>query len=95
MAHVSPWVIGAVAGGALLLLYVWQMTLLSTMSYERGALERHSADLQERLAAVRVAVLDQQSLTRVEERVREMQFVPETNAQYVTQAELARTLSRR
>ena len=84
-----------IAFGALLLTYVWQMTLLSTAGYERGALEKSRAALEERLSAMRVETLDQQALTRVEERVRERQFVPDVAVQYVSAAELARTLSKR
>lgn len=94
-AHISPWVIGVVALAALILSYVWQVTLLATSGYERGSLERTRSALQEKISSLRVATVDEQALARVEERVREMQFVADEEPQYVTAAELARTLSRR
>lgn len=94
-AHISPWVVGIFFTAALVLSYVWQVTLLATSGYERGSLERTRVALHDTISSLSVATVDEQALARVEERVREMQFVADEAPQYVTAAELARTLTRR
>ena len=94
-AQLSPWVLCIIVAAALLLSYVWQMTLLATSGYERGSLERTRVALQEQVASLGVVALDAQALARVEERVREMRFIADEAPQYVSIAELARTLTRR
>lgn len=93
--QLSPWFLSIIVAAALLLSYVWQTTLLATSGYERGSLERTRVALQEQVASLGVVALDEQALARVEERVREMQFIADEAPQYVSTAELARTLTLR
>lgn len=84
-----------VALGVLSLLYVWQVTLLATQGYERGRLEAERASLEQQLETLAMKTLDEQTLARVEERVRESNFVRDDHPVYVSAEELARSITLR
>lgn len=91
----SPTLFFIIVFAVLCLLYVWQMTVMSLRSYIMNDLVQEKALLLAQKERTHLAILEQQALTRVEERFSELQLVRDPRVEHVTREELRLSLSAR
>ena len=90
-----PAILFIISFAALCLVYVWQITALSMRQYVKNDLVRERAALSETADRWQREALEQQSLARLNERLKELQLIRDTNVVYVTREDLRMSLSQR
>lgn len=93
--RLSPTMLCIIVFAGLCALYVWQLTTLSMQSYVRNRLLRDHAALESEREYAAASLVEYQSLARVEARLPELNFIRDTNVDYITRDELRRVLSQR
>jgi cell division protein FtsI/penicillin-binding protein 2 len=78
-----------VLAGAALFLYVWQLTVVSTTQYAVYDLTEQRTTLAHSVEGARVGIAEQQAARNLDARIADMDFVQVSEADFVTQSEIA------